>query len=189
MEKNGRGMKAVIKGIILVIILAVVGFVGGAYLLPPESVIERNRVIKAPPEIVYGIAGNLKRYNEWSPWFDLDPKAEYKLEGPEQGAGQKLSWASANPQVGKGALTVTEDVPQQKTVMAVEMGEMGNWTTTMTYVPVNDGSTSVTWTFRKTLDGVMERWMSLAYDKFVGADFQKGLGNLETLAEKEAAGG
>ncbi len=187
--KNGRGMKAVIKGIILVIIIAVVGFVGGAYLLPPEAVVERNRVIKAPPDIVYGIAGSLKRYNEWSPWYELDPKAEYKQDGPEQGVGQKLSWTSANPQVGKGTLTVTEAVPNEKLVTAVDMAEMGKWTTTMTFMPVNEGSTSVTWRFEAPLNGVMERWMSLGFDKWVGADFQKGLGNLETLAEKEAAGG
>lgn len=182
-------MKQIIKTIILVIVLAVVGFVGIAYMMPPEAVVERNRVIKAPPEVVYAIAGSLRRYNEWSPWLALDPKAEYKVEGPEQGAGQKLNWASANPQVGKGSLTVTEAVPNERVVMAVAMGDMGSWTTAMTMVPVNNGSTSVTWTFRKSLDGVLERWMSLGYDKFVGADFQQGLSNLETLAEKEAGNG
>lgn len=182
-------MKAILKGIILAIILAVVGFVGGAYLLPPEAVVERNRVIPAPPEVVFGIASSLKRYNEWSPWYGLDPKAEYKLEGPEQGAGQKLSWSSANPQVGKGTMTVTEVVPTQKIVTAVDMGEMGKWTTTMTFVPVNNGSTSVTWRFQAPLDGIMERWMSLGFDKWVGADFQKGLGTLETIAKKEPASG
>lgn len=182
-------MKKIIKGIILIIVLAVVGFVGIAYILPPEAVVERNRVIKAPPEVVYAIAGHLRRYNEWSPWFALDPKAEYKLEGPEQGTGQKISWSSANPQVGKGSLTVTEVSPNEKIATAVDMGEMGKWTTTMTLVPVNNGSTSVTWTFRTELSGVLERWMGLEYDKWVGADFQQGLTNLGALAEKEAGNG
>jgi hypothetical protein len=66
---------------------------------------------------------------------------------------------------------------------------MGKWTTIMTLVPVNETQTSVTWTFRAKLDGVLERWASVGFDRWVGADFQRGLGNLESLAEKEAGTG
>jgi uncharacterized protein YndB with AHSA1/START domain len=157
--------------------------------MPPEAVVERNRVIHSSPDEIYEIAGNLRRFHEWSPWSALDPKTEYQVEGPELGTGQTLTWRSANPQVGAGKQTITEAVPGEKIVTEVDMGDMGKWTTIMTLVPVNETQTSVTWTFRAKLDGVLERWASVGFDRWVGADFQRGLGNLESLAEKEAGTG
>jgi len=31
--------------------------------------------IAAPPAAVYDIVDDLRRFNEWSPWFEKDPKA------------------------------------------------------------------------------------------------------------------
>ena len=53
--------KAIIKGIVLILIAAVVTLVGGAYLLPSEVRVNRATVISAPPEKIFAIAGNLRR--------------------------------------------------------------------------------------------------------------------------------
>jgi uncharacterized protein YndB with AHSA1/START domain len=179
-------MKGVLKGIVLFLAAVVIIIVGGAYLIPPKVVVERTVVIAYPPERVYAIVGSMKRFNDWSPWFGLDPKAEYSFEGPEQGVGQKMTWKSADPNVGNGSQTVTEAVENQKVVTDLDFGAMGKAQASMDLSPV-DGGTLVKWGFRSDVNGIMERWMSLMFDKWIGADYVKGLNALKALVEKEAA--
>ncbi len=181
-------MNAIIKGIVYLLVTVIVGFVGGAYLISPVTVVERSVTIAAPPDKVYAVAGSLRRFNEWSPWAGLDPAAEYSFEGPEQGVGQKMSWTSNKPDVGSGSQTVTEAVPNEKVVTELDFGEMGQATATLTLEPATVG-TIVTWGFRSENDGVLERWMSLMFDRWIGPDYEKGLANLKMLVERDAQGG
>ena len=153
-------MNAIIKGIVLFLVLFIVGFVGGAYLISPVTVVERSATVAAAPEQVYAMAGSLKRFNDWSPWAALDPAAVYTFEGPEEGAGQKMSWTSGKPDVGRGSQTVTEVVPNEKVVTELDFGEMGKAVSTLTLKPDAAG-TVVTWGFRSENDGVLERIAAL----------------------------
>ena len=67
-------MKTIIRLIIAALVAIVAIGVGGAYLIPAETVVQRQAVINAPPEKVFAIVGDLRRFKEWSPWADLDPK-------------------------------------------------------------------------------------------------------------------
>ena len=93
-------MKTIIRLIIAALVAIVAIGVGGAYLIPAETVVQRQAVINAPPEKVFAIVGDLRRFKEWSPWADLDPNLQYTFEGPETGVGQKMSWVSEKPDVG-----------------------------------------------------------------------------------------
>ncbi len=177
-------MKNVIKGIVVTLAALVIIVVGGAYLISPVAQVERTAVIKAPPEKVYAIVSSMKRFNEWSPWFGLDPKTEYSFEGPEQGSGQKMMWKSSDPNVGNGSQTITEAVANQKVVTALDFGPMGKAEASLDLSPV-DGGTLVKWGFRSEVNGIMERWMSLMFDKWIGADYVKGLEQLKALVEKD----
>lgn len=180
-------MNAIIKGIVLFLVVFIVGFVGGAYMISPVTVVERSAVIAAPQEKVYAVAASLRRFNEWSPWAALDPAAVYTFEGPEQGVGQKMSWTSERPDVGHGSQTVTEAVPNERIVTGLDFGSMGKAVSTLALRPEGSG-TAVTWGFRSENDGVLERWMSLLFDRWIGADYEKGLGNLKAVVEKEGQG-
>ena len=93
-------MKTIIRLIIAALVAIVAIGVGGAYLIPADTVVQRQAVINAPPEKVFAIVGDLRRFKEWSPWADLDPSLQYAFEGPETGVGQKMSWSSQHPDVG-----------------------------------------------------------------------------------------
>jgi hypothetical protein len=181
-------MKAVLKGIIYLLVLVVVVAVGGAYLISPVAVVERAAVIKAPPKQIYAIASDLRRFNEWSPWHELDPSAAYSLSGPEQGVGQKMSWTSDKPEVGSGSQTITEAEINKRIVTELDFGQMGKAHSYMTLSAVPDG-TAVVWGFKSDVGGIMERWTSLMFDKWIGADYEKGLAKLKAVAERPAASG
>jgi carbon monoxide dehydrogenase subunit G len=181
-------MKTLLKWIIWLVVVVIVVFIGGGYVLPGETVVQRQIVIAAPPEKVFVIVGNMKRFNEWSPWADIDPNIQYKFEGPETGVGQKMSWTSNNPDVGNGSQTITSFEENKRTTVDLDFGDMGKAVASMELAPVS-GGTGVTWGFKTELKGVMERWFGLMFDRWIGADYEKGLAKLKALAEKEAAGG
>lgn len=181
-------MRKLVNWLLGIIAVAIAVFVGGGVMLPEVAVVQRQAVIAAPPEKVFAIIGQMKRFNEWSPWTDLDPAAKYSFEGPDTGTGQKMSWVSADPNVGNGSQTIVEFVENRRTATELDFGDMGKAMASLELAPV-DGGTGVTWGFKSQLKGIVERWFGLMFDSWIGADYEKGLARLKALAEKEAAGG
>jgi len=175
-------MKKFLLNAAYVLIALLVIFMGGAYTLPNEAVVERKITIAAPPDKIFAIIGDLKRFNEYSPWADLDPGAQYTFEGPT-GIGQKMSWVSANPQMGSGSQTVVDREPDQRFATTLDFGGMGDAIIYIELSPVANG-TSVTWGFKTLLRNPLERWMIFFYDRTVGWDIEKGLARLKAVAEK-----
>jgi hypothetical protein len=52
-----------------------------------------------------------------------------------------------------------------------------------------NGGTAVTWGFKSTLKSASERWLGLMFDRWIGADYEKGLARLKAVVEKEGASG
>lgn len=179
-----RVMKSVIKTIIFLIMGFTVIFYGGALLLPGEARVERSIVIAAPPDKVYAIVADLRRLPEWSPWVEADPQAKFSFEGPTEGAGQVMRWASGNPMVGSGTLRVTEATPNLRVATASDYTGFGTSTAMMDVAPDGAG-TKLTWVFQSQLPGVIDRWAGLGIDRSVGAEYEKALAKLKALAEKD----
>ena len=91
-------------------------------------------------------------------------------------------------QVGTGPYRFVEYVANAHTAAELDFGAMGKAIATIDLKPVA-GGTSVTWGFRARLDGVMERWLGLLFDRWIGADYEKGLAKLRRLIETQAEAG
>ncbi|MFZ5676054.1 MAG: SRPBCC family protein [Pseudomonadota bacterium] len=176
-------MKKIVLGIVYALIALVVIFMGGAYVLPGEVVVERQITIAAPTDKVFAIVGDLKRFREFSPWAEIDPGLHYKFEGPEIGIGQKMSWASDNPQIGSGSQTVVDYQPNKRFATTLDFGDMGKAIAYFDFSAAGT-DTKVIWGFKSLLRNPLERWMGLLFDRWIGADYEKGLAKLKTLAEK-----
>ena len=181
-------MKKALKAIVWILAALVVIFVGGGYLLPKEVTVQRQAVINAPPAKVFALVDGYKRFSEWSPWAELDPKTQYTFEGPESGIGAKMSWASNNPDVGAGSQTITEDAPNSHVAVDLDFGAMGKSQAYWDLKPEGTGTAAI-WGFKMKLDGMMDRWFGLLMDRYVGPDYDKGLAKVKAIAENEAAGG
>lgn len=176
-------MKKFILGVVYALIALVVIFMGGAYVLPGEAVVERQVTIAAPPEKVFAIVSDLKRFKEFSPWAEIDPGLHYTFEGPEIGIGQKMSWASDNPQLGTGSQTVVDYQPNKRFATTLDFGEMGDAIAYFDFTAAGN-DTKVIWGFKSLLRNPLERWMGLLFDRWIGADYEKGLAKLKAIAEK-----
>jgi len=181
-------VKRIIKGIVWFVTALLVTFIGGGYVLPNEVTLERHAVINAPPEKVFALVGGFKRFQEWSPWADLDPNTVYTYEGPDSGVGEKMNWASNDPSVGAGSQLITEYVLSTHVASDLDFGAMGKSQAYWDLKPEGSG-TAATWGFRMKLDGVLDRWMGLLMSRFIGPDYDKGLTRVKAIAEKDAASG
>lgn len=161
--------------------------IGGAYFLPAETVVTRTAEIAAPQDKVFAIVGDFRRFHEYSPWAELDPKTKYTFEGPAVGLGQRMGWSSTNEDVGTGGQIITEYDPPKRVAADIAFGEIGHATTSWDLAPSTAGTTA-TWSFRTKLQGIPEKWFGLLFGYWIGADYEKGLTKLKQVAEAEAAG-
>jgi carbon monoxide dehydrogenase subunit G len=176
-------MLKILKWLVYLVIALAVVVVGGSFMLPGEAVVSRTAEIAAPPEKVFAIVGDAKRFNEFSPWADLDPNIKYVFEGPDSGVGQKMSWTSDNANVGSGSQTIIEYTPPTHVASELDFGQMGKAVASWDLAPSGAG-TKATWGFTSQLDGIAARWFGLMFDRWIGADYEKGLARLKVAAEK-----
>lgn len=159
--------------------------VGGSFLLPATAVVTRSIDIAAPPDKVFAIVGDLRRFKEFSPWADIDPDIKYTYEGPESGVGQVMKWSSDNADVGSGSQTIVKYEPATFVESQLEFGMQGKSIASFDLVPSTAG-TNVTWTFNSDLEGIPAKWFGLMFDRWIGADYEKGLARLKEVAETPA---
>ena len=178
-------MLTVLKWLFYLIAAIAIIIVGGSFLLPAQAVVTRSTEIAAPPDKVFAIVGDLRRFNEFSPWADLDPNIKYTFEGPESGIGQKMNWTSDNADVGNGSQTITRYEPPNFLETQLDFGMRGRPVASFDLVPSTSG-TKATWTFKSDLEGIPAKWFGLMFDRWIGADYEKGLAKLKAVAEKPA---
>ncbi len=177
-------MRSLLKWLAYTIAAIALVIVAGSYLLPSAARVSRTVEITAPPDKVFAIVASIRRFQEYSPWAELDPNAKYTFAGPETGVGQKLSWTSAKDDVGNGAMTITELVAAKRVGIDLDFGDMGKAASDWDFQPTATGS-KVTWGFTSPPHkGVVMPWMGLMFDSWIGPDYEKGLGRLKALAEK-----
>ena len=75
-------------GLLIVVVVAI------AYILPGSVKVQRETVIDAAPGEVFALVNSFENFNQWSPWYEKDPDGDYQIEGPEQGVGARMTWAS-----------------------------------------------------------------------------------------------
>jgi carbon monoxide dehydrogenase subunit G len=176
-------MKAIRQILLWLLGIATLLFVVG-FFLPNSIAVERKATIAAPVEAVHALLNDMKTYDKWMTWNQMDPGMK-KVYGPQStGLGAWYSWDSNNSNVGKGKMTISESMPF-KIVTKMEFQGMGDddpalgiWELTP-----NGNNTDLKWQMKSKMSGnPLHRWMGLFMDKMVGNEFEKGLANINKLA-------
>ena len=149
--------------------------------------VQRSTSIDAPPERVYPMIADFRRWTAWSPWEDVDPDLQRTYSGAEAGRGAVYRW-SGNRRAGQGRMEITEATEPSR--VAIDLTFEKPWKarndTSFTITPAGAGS-QVSWsmTGKKTL---MTRVMGVfrSMDQLLGPDFEKGLARLKAEAERPA---
>ncbi len=178
--------KKIVGAIAAVVVTPVVLLLAYASTRPDAFHVERSQRIGAPPATVFALIEDFHAWEAWSPWEKLDPAMTRSFSGPVRSVGATYEWAG-NKAVGKGRMTITEITPGARLVQKLEFIEPFQATNTVTFTATPDGEkgAKVTWSMDGRNNLMMKAFgLFMDMDKQVGGDFEKGLGNLKSVAEK-----
>lgn len=175
-----------LKGLLIGIVLLLAAAVGVGLMLPDTAHVERSITIESPPATVYVALNGFGQFDRWSPWAQLDPEADYRVEGAPMGVGARMSWHSENPAVGGGSQRIVESVPNRRIVIELTFdGFDSENRSAFELAPVEHG-TRLTWSYDTRFDGnLLNRYFGLLLDGMIGPDYEKGLVELKRLIEQE----
>ena len=166
--------------VLAVLALLVAGFLIFADTRPAEFRVARSRTLAAPPDVVHSYLNDFHKWPEWSPWEKLDPTMKKEFSGAPHGPGASYYW-TGNDKVGEGRMTITESRPPQSVTLRLEF--LRPWKavhrTQFDLAPSGAG-TNVTWAMTGQNNFMAKAFgVFMPLDKLVGADFEKGLANLD----------
>jgi len=175
------------KALIVLVLLLVAGAVY-VQSLPSEMLITRTRTVAASPEIVYAHIVDLHEWAKWSPWERIDPGMDREYTGPAEGPGASYRW-SGNDEVGEGRMTITDAEPPGRVTLRLEFLRPFPASNTVDFYVDHTGlATEVTWAMTGTYDFTGKLFgLLLDLDAQVGADFEKGLEQLDEVTAEAAA--
>lgn len=177
----------VLKALFIVALAIVATFLIIGLFLPKVATVERSTTIAATPGTILELTDGYKRFNEWSPWADLDPATKYSYSGPERGVGARMEWSSDNPDVGRGSQEIIATEPGRSVTSKLDFGMDTPTTAKLVLTPEGTG-TRVVWTLTSDFsDSLVGRYFGLALDGMVGPDYEKGLARLKAVAEAAQA--
>jgi hypothetical protein len=169
--------------------LAVLLLLGAVLLFaatgPDTFRVKRATSIKAPPERIFPLINDFRRWGAWSPYEKKDPGMKRSYDGPPAGPGAVYAW-EGDGNVGQGRMEIVEASPPDKVAIKLDFTrpfEAHN-RVVFTLAPAG-GATEVTWdmqgpaNYLSKLIGVF-----INMDRMVGKDFEAGLANLKAAAEK-----
>lgn len=176
-------MKAlkIVAGLLVVAIVVVLGL---AMRQPDVFAVQRTATIQAPPEKIYAVLEDLRRWQEWSP-FERDPGMKRTISDPGKGKGATYAW-DGNSNVGAGRMEITDATPPNKLVLKLDFIKPFAGSNVVEYTLVPKGNaTDVTWSMRGPrpfISKVISVFVDM--DRMVGQDFEAGLAKLGTVATK-----
>lgn len=174
-----------LKIIAIVIVVLVSGVLIFAATKPDTFSVQRAAGVKAPPEKVFALINDFKRWDAWSPWEKKDPAMKRTWGATTSGKGATYAW-DGNSDVGQGSMEITDSVAPSRVTLKLDFVKPfeGHNIVEFTLEPKGD-VTNVNWAMRGPapfLSKVMQVFCNM--DSMVGKDFEAGLANLKAAAEK-----
>jgi uncharacterized protein YndB with AHSA1/START domain len=174
-----------IKMIALVVVLLIAAVLAYAATRPDTFRVQRSASIKAAPEKIFPLINDLKGWGAWSPYEKRDPAMKRTFGATTAGKGAVYEW-DGNKNVGKGRMEITDTAPSSKIVFKLDFFEPFEGHNMAEFTIDRKGdATSVTWAMygpSNYLSKLMGVFVNM--DAMIGKDFEAGLANLKTIAEK-----
>ncbi len=172
-------MKALkIAGITLAVIALLVLI--GIVVLPSTTTMERSVLIERSSSEIYPHLVSFRTFNEWSPWYKMEPNAAYSYSGPESGVGAKMAWVGQD--VGSGSQEIVE-VKENEWVRYELMFEgFDDPAEAKMLLEPQESGTRLTWTFKSEMNGIY-KFFGLMMDKMLGPQYEAGLNDLKVMVE------
>jgi hypothetical protein len=174
------------KKIAIVVVILVTALLGFAATKPDALRVQRVTSIKAPPEKIFPLIKNFRRWGAWSPYEKLDPTLKITYTGAVNGKGAVYEWEGQG-KAGAGRMEITDTSPSKITIKLDFIKPFEGHNIAEFTLEPNGGSTNVMWAMHGPnpyLAKVMSVFLNM--DHMIGKDFETGLANLKTITEQQA---
>lgn len=169
-------------GLGLAVIVA--GVVAYASTQPDTFDVARSTHIAAPPEAIFPMINDLRKFATWSPYDKKDPDMKRTFSGPDSGEGQRYDW-DGDANVGKGWLVIAGSTAPSKVDIDLNMLKPMHAKNLVVFTLAPEGGTTkVTWAMQGQLPlfaKVLHLFVDM--DRMCGDDFQAGLASLKAMVE------
>jgi hypothetical protein len=146
--------------------------------------IERSIDLAAAPSGVFAVVSDLSRWNDWSPWYRMEPTAPTRLEGPKAGVGAVISWDGKK--TGTGRMEVVSVEADRRVDLRLDFLTPMKATnqTVFALEPTPSGGTRFTWTMsgERPLLMVVIAFV-LRLDRMLNGQFDDGLRQLKAIVD------
>src|SRR5439155_7350082 len=138
-------MSEIIAVIAVVLALAIAAVLILAARKPDTFSVMREIDIKAPPETIFPLISDFRRWESWSPWEKKDLAMKRRFDGAARGKGAVYGW-EGNKNVGSGRMEIMEAAVPTKIVIKLDFIKPfeGHNTAEFAMLPRGD-TTHVTW--------------------------------------------
>lgn len=146
----------------------------------------RTMSIKAPPERIFALINDFHNWDAWSPYENMDPEMKRILRGEPRGNGAVYEWESNNKKAGTGRMEIIESSPPSKIIIQLDLAKPFEISNIVEFtLTTEDGATIVTWDMHGP-NPYLGKLIGIFCDRdsMVGKDFEQGLVNLKTIAER-----
>ncbi|NTX04643.1 SRPBCC family protein [Myxococcus sp. CA040A] len=167
----------VISTVIVVLLLFAIGQRPGTFR------VERSATIHAPADVVFALVNDFRYWEQWSPWWKLEPTQQVSLAGAASGVGAIYEWRGER--TGSGRMEIMESRPPAYVRIRLDFTAPMRATNTTEYLltPTADG-VKLTWVMsgENTFAGkALQLFASM--DEVMGRDFERGLADIKSVAE------
>jgi hypothetical protein len=176
--------ETMLETIIIAIVVVVAAILIYAATKPNEFEVSRTTSVQALPDKIFPLVNDLRSHSSWSP-FDKGKEMKRVYSGPAAGKGAALEF-EGDRNVGARRLAITDAAVPSKITMLLDMIKpfKAHNTVEFTFVP-KGSATTVTWAMhgkQPYLGKLISTFINC--DKMVGGQFEKGLADLKSVAEK-----
>ncbi|PWT99819.1 MAG: hypothetical protein C5B52_10020 [Bacteroidetes bacterium] len=176
-----------LKRFVLILVSLFVLLLLVSFFLPSKVHVERSLQINARPQTVFAYLNNVKTYDKWMPWNQMDPNWKVVYGSKTEGKGAWFSWESEYGEVGSGRLTITECIPYNKVEVDLWFPEQPELRYCWALEPAGKGTKVVWHMFANLGNSPLDRYIGLFSNIVMGKHFNQGLGNLKKLSEANTA--
>ncbi len=166
--------------------ILIAALLGLAATKPDTFRVQRTKSIQAPPEKLFALVNDFRRWGSWSPYEKLDPAMKRTHSGAANGKGAVYEWAG-NGKAGQGRMEIVDTSPPSKVTIKLDFFKPfeGHNIAEFT-LEAKGGSTNVTWAVhgpQPYFAKVMTIFVRM--DSLLGKEFEDGLANMKSIAEEQ----
>ncbi|PWJ43284.1 SRPBCC family protein [Sediminitomix flava] len=168
-------------------IAAVVVLVG--YIFPQKVHVEVAHTFKADKTLVYDQIHDFKNWNNWSPWYQIDPNAKYEFSDRSIGAGAWMKWESDNKNIGNGQIDIIEESLGHDLVFEISMPEFDTKDRGEFILHEDAEGITVVWSMESDfgMNPIRRIIGSMMVEPQLEKSFTDGLNNIESYLENQRA--